>query len=130
MKKTTLAVAAAAIAPEMLLGKSAPFAAEPQTAVSLDPVVVKDAIENGVRHIVATPCAKVCSRQIDIYTKGKIIEKVAFTRGCAGNALGINALIKGMSVDEAIKRLLGINCASRGTSCPDQLAKVLKSLKW
>ena len=38
------------------------------------------------------------------------------------------SFIKGMSVEEAIKRLDGIQCGSRGTSCPDQLAQVLKTL--
>ena len=60
--------------------------------------------------------------------KDGIIDSVKFTRGCPGNALGIGALIKGMSVEEAIKRLDGIQCGSRGTSCPDQLAQVLKTL--
>ena len=37
--------------------------------------------------------------------------------------------VKGMKVDEVIARLEGINCNGRGTSCPDQLAKALKSIK-
>ena len=61
--------------------------------------------------------------------KDDIIMKVVYTRGCEGNAKGIGALIKGMSVEEAIRRLEGITCGKRGTSCPDQLSKVLKSLK-
>ena len=32
-------------------------------------------------------------------------------------------------VDEAIKRLEGIKCGPRPTSCPDQLANALKSFK-
>ncbi|MBU3811004.1 MAG: TSCPD domain-containing protein, partial [Candidatus Niameybacter stercoravium] len=32
----------------------------------------------------------------------------------------------GMDVHEAIKRLKGIDCRGRGTSCPDQLAKALE----
>jgi hypothetical protein len=34
-----------------------------------------------------------------------------------------------MTVEEAIRRLDGITCGKRGTSCPDQLAKVLKALE-
>ena len=94
-----------------------------------DYVIVKDEIVDGIRYVVATPSAKVCSKQIDIEIKDEIIQKVAYTRGCEGNAKGIGALIKDMSVEEAIRRLEGINCGKRGTSCPDQLAKVLKSLK-
>lgn len=94
-----------------------------------DYVIVSDQIVDGTRVIVATPSAKVCSKQIDIEIKDGIIRKVVYTRGCEGNAKGIGALIKDMSVEEAIKRLDGITCGKRGTSCPDQLAKILKALK-
>lgn len=94
-----------------------------------DYAIVSDEIVDGVRHVVATPSAKVCSRQIDIELEGNVITKVVYTRGCDGNAKGIGALIKGMTVDEAIRRLEGINCGKRGTSCPDQLAKILKAIK-
>ncbi len=94
-----------------------------------DYVIVSDQVVDGTRVIVATPSAKVCSKQIDIEIKDGIIRKVVYTRGCEGNAKGIGALIKDMSVEEAIKRLDGITCGKRGTSCPDQLAKILKALK-
>ena len=94
-----------------------------------DYVIVKDEVVDGIRYVVATPSAKVCSKQIDIEIKDGIIQKVVYTRGCEGNAKGIGALIKDMSVEEAIRRLEGINCGKRGTSCPDQLAKILKALK-
>ncbi len=91
--------------------------------------IIKDEVVDGVRYVVATPSAKVCSKQIDIEIQNGIIQKVVYTQGCEGNAKGIGALIKGMSTEEAIRRLEGINCGKRGTSCPDQLAKVLKDLK-
>ena len=100
-----------------------------QVSETEDFAVVKDEVVDGVRYVTATPSAKVCSKQIDIEIKDGIIQKVVYTRGCEGNAKGIGALIKDMSVEEAIKRLEGITCGKRGTSCPDQLAKVLKSLK-
>ena len=68
----------------------------------------------------------VCSRKIDIQVDNGIITSVKFVGGCAGNTQGISALIKGMSVDEAITRLSGIRCGFKSTSCPDQLAKALK----
>ena len=58
-----------------------------------------------------------------------MILKVVYTRGCEGNAKGIGALIKDMTVEEAIRRLDGITCGKRGTSCPDQLARVLKAIQ-
>jgi uncharacterized protein (TIGR03905 family) len=114
----------------MLFSMSA-MAQEQQAVVSDvdDYAIVKDEVIEGIRYVVATPSAKVCSKQIDIEIKDGIIQKVVYTRGCEGNAKGIGALIKDMSVEEAIRRLEGINCGKRGTSCPDQLAKVLKALK-
>lgn len=67
-----------------------------------------------------------CSRQIDIDVNDSgIIENVKFTGGCSGNTQGVAALVVGMSVDEAIRRLEGIKCGPRSTSCPDQLARAL-----
>ena len=90
--------------------------------------VISDEVRDGVRYITATPSAKVCSKKIEIEIVDGIIRKVVYTRGCEGNAKGIGALIKDMSVEEAIRRLEGITCGKRGTSCPDQLARILKSL--
>lgn len=71
-----------------------------------------------------------CSKQIDIdVNDNKVIKSVKFTGGCSGNTQGVAALVEGMEVDEAIKRLEGIKCGPRSTSCPDQLAQALKSLK-
>ena len=71
-----------------------------------------------------------CSKQIDINVNDdRIIENVKFTGGCSGNTQGVAALVSGMSVDEAIKRLEGIKCGPRSTSCPDQLALALKEYK-
>lgn len=94
-----------------------------------DFTIVKDEVVDGVRYVVAAPSALVCSKQIDIEIKDGVIQKVVYTRGCDGNAKGIGALIKDMTVEEAIRRLEGITCGKRATSCPDQLAKVLKALK-
>lgn len=70
-----------------------------------------------------------CSTQIDIVTNGDIIENVAFYGGCNGNLQGISNLVKGMKIDDAIKKLEGITCGFKSTSCPDQLAKALKQLR-
>ena len=35
-------------------------------------------------------------------------------------------MIEGMDAEEAIKRLKGIDCRGRGTSCPDQLATAIE----
>ena len=70
-----------------------------------------------------------CSSAIDIEVNNGVIESVAFTGGCNGNLKGISALVTGMAVEDAISRLEGIRCGFKNTSCPDQLAQALKTLK-
>ena len=72
----------------------------------------------------------VCSRQIDIeLDENNVITECRYTGGCHGNTQGVAALVIGMTAEEAIKRLSGIRCGMRSTSCPDQLAKALKEVK-
>lgn len=70
-----------------------------------------------------------CSTAIDIEVKDGIIESVRFTGGCNGNLQGISSLVKGMTTEEAIGKLKGIRCGFKQTSCPDQLAKALESMR-
>ncbi len=69
----------------------------------------------------------VCATEINFEVKDNVIENVEFVRGCPGNTLGLTALIKGMTVEEAVTRLKGIDCRGKGTSCPDQLSKALEA---
>ena len=55
------------------------------------------------------------------------IKSVNFIGGCPGNLIGISSLVKGMNVEEAIQKLKGIPCRTKETSCPDQLAKAIRS---
>lgn len=71
----------------------------------------------------------VCSYEMKIEVDGDIIKKVIIEGGCAGNTVGVSRLVEGMNIDEAIKRLKGIQCGYRGTSCPDQLAIALEEIK-
>ena len=68
----------------------------------------------------------VCSRQIDMDIENGVIVSAKFTGGCSGNTQGVAALVIGMTVEEAIKRLRGIKCGFKPTSCPDQLAVALE----
>ena len=65
-----------------------------------------------------------CSQVInfDVDDKG-IVSNVSFVGGCNGNTQGVAALVEGLTVEEIEKRLKGIQCGSKGTSCVDQLAK-------
>lgn len=71
----------------------------------------------------------VCSRQINIDVENGMIIKIEVIGGCHGNLQGISKLVEGMKVEEVIKRLKGIDCNGRGTSCPDQIAKALEEIK-
>ena len=79
-----------------------------------------------MEHITYTPHG-VCSRQIELDIENGIIVDAKFIGGCSGNTQGVCALVKGMEVKEAIKRLRGIHCGPRPTSCPDQLALALET---
>lgn len=71
----------------------------------------------------------VCSMEITVEVEGDIIKSVHFLGGCSGNTQGVSVLVAGMKIDDAISKLKGIDCAGRGTSCPDQLAKALEEIK-
>lgn len=71
----------------------------------------------------------VCSYEMVFKIQNNIIEKVEIRGGCKGNSQGISKLLVGMNIDEAIKRLKGVQCGVRGTSCPDQIAKALEEYK-
>lgn len=70
----------------------------------------------------------VCSRKMLIEVEDGIVKDLKVVGGCNGNLQGISSLVKGMKIDEVIKRLEGIHCGPRPTSCPDQLAQALKQL--
>ena len=67
-----------------------------------------------------------CSRMITVDIEDGVITECRFHGGCAGNTAGVGALVKGLTAEEAIKRLKGIRCGFKPTSCPDQLACALE----
>ncbi len=72
----------------------------------------------------------VCSRLIHVeINENNEISEAHFVAGCSGNTQGVCSLAKGMKVDEVIRRLKGIRCGNKSTSCPDQLAKMLEEIR-
>lgn len=67
-----------------------------------------------------------CSVAIDLEVENGIIKHAQFINGCPGNTAGISQLVAGMPAAEVIKRLKGIKCGNKSTSCPDQLARALE----
>lgn len=66
-----------------------------------------------------------CSTMMEVEVVDGIVKEVKITGGCNGNLQGISKLVLGMPADEVIRRLSGIRCGPRSTSCPDQLAIAL-----
>lgn len=68
----------------------------------------------------------VCSRTIsfDIDENG-VLTNLTFEGGCPGNTTGITNLANNRPAREVAAQLKGIDCRSRGTSCPDQLATAI-----
>ena len=71
----------------------------------------------------------VCSSAIHFDVVYNKVTNVAFEGGCSGNTQGVAALVEGMDIDEAIRRMEGIRCGFKSTSFPDQLATALKQYK-
>lgn len=69
----------------------------------------------------------VCSQLINFDIENGKVKNVSFVGGCSGNLQGISRLVEGMEVKEAIRRLEGIKCGFKATSCPDQFAQALKA---
>ena len=70
----------------------------------------------------------VCSRQINFEVENGIVTNLEVIGGCSGNLQGISKLVIGMRVEDVIKKLKGIDCRGKGTSCPDQIARALEEI--
>ena len=70
----------------------------------------------------------VCSKLMEIETENGIIKGVKIQGGCSGNLQGTAGLLVDMPVAEAAKRMRGIRCGMKSTSCPDQIAIALESI--
>ncbi len=68
----------------------------------------------------------VCSRRMLVDVENGVVRSLQVQGGCHGNLQGIARLVEGMPVEEVIRRLQGIHCGHKATSCPDQLAQALR----
>lgn len=68
----------------------------------------------------------VCPTKLDFEIEDNIVKNVQFIGGCNGNLKALATLVEGMPVDEVTKKLSGISCGMKATSCSDQLATALK----
>ncbi len=63
-----------------------------------------------------------CATKITFDIEDNKVRNVAFTGGCNGNLKAVSALVEGMNVEDVEKKLKGITCGWKSTSCTDQLA--------
>ena len=68
----------------------------------------------------------VCSREMIFDIEDGVIKSLQIVGGCDGNTKGISKLVVGMKLEKVIKKLKGIQCGYKGTSCPDQLSTALE----
>ena len=69
----------------------------------------------------------VCSKETILeLDENHIIKSIEIIGGCDGNLKGITALLKGEKAEDVIRKLEGIQCGYKKTSCPDQVAAALK----
>jgi uncharacterized protein (TIGR03905 family) len=67
-----------------------------------------------------------CATLIHFDIRDQRVHDVSFENGCNGNLKAVSALVEGMDTTELIKKLKGIQCKTRGTSCADQLARAVE----
>ena len=74
---------------------------------------------------------EVCSSAINLSMSddGRTVEKVEFQGGCSGSLAAVSILAAGKSPDEVISLLENVKCGRKNTSCPAQLAVMLKKIK-
>lgn len=71
-----------------------------------------------------------CSQYIELEADDRgILTHVNIIGGCPGNTQGLGRLLIGMHLDEAKRRLKGIRCGNKATSCPDQLALAIEQME-
>lgn len=68
-----------------------------------------------------------CSKLISMDLDGAVVHNIVFVGGCDGNLKTIPLLLEGWTVDDIEKKLTGITCGRRPTSCADQLAKAVRA---
>ena len=71
----------------------------------------------------------ICASLITVDVEDNKVVSVDIPGGCPGNHIGLDRLLRGMDVDEAIERMMGIKCGVKSSSCPEQVAMALSAMK-
>jgi uncharacterized protein (TIGR03905 family) len=68
----------------------------------------------------------VCSRSTKVVIEDGIVKDIKVIGGCTGNIEGISRLVIGMKAEDVAKRMKGVRCGFKSTSCPDQIALAIE----
>jgi uncharacterized protein (TIGR03905 family) len=63
-----------------------------------------------------------CSTEINFELQDGKVHSVSFKDGCDGNLKALGILAEGMDANELVRKLKGLRCGRKKTSCGDQLA--------
>ena len=77
-----------------------------------------------MKHVYAL--SGVCSTEVSFELREGAVYGLRFAHGCDGNLKAIGLLAEGMEAAELIRRLKGVCCGRKDTSCPDLLARCLE----
>lgn len=66
-----------------------------------------------------------CSVAISFEIEKGVVHDVTFTGGCDGNLKAISRLVEGQTAEEIARRIGGVTCGWKPTSCGDQLARAV-----
>ena len=66
-----------------------------------------------------------CSTEINFELRDGKVHSVSFMGGCDGNLKALGILAEGMDAEELVKKLKGVRCGRKQTSCGDQLASAV-----
>jgi uncharacterized protein (TIGR03905 family) len=67
-----------------------------------------------------------CSTKIHFDLRDGKVHSLSFDGGCNGNLKALGVLVEGMEAGEVVKKLKGLECGKRKTSCADQLARAIE----
>ncbi len=70
----------------------------------------------------------VCAKEISFDYDGEKVSDINFISGCPGNLKAIGKLLDGVEPQYIIDKLKGNTCATRQSSCADQLAVAMEEL--
>lgn len=68
-----------------------------------------------------------CSQVISLDLDGNAVHNIQFMGGCNGNLKALSMLLEGWTVEDIERKLSGVLCGRRPTSCSDQLAKAVRA---